>query len=409
MKILYLHQYFSTPAMAAGTRSYEMARRLVAAGNEVDMITSDQAPTRVGRGWRVSDEAGIRVHWTPVPYGNEMSSAGRIRAFLDFAVRASRRAAKVGGDVVFATSTPLTVAIPAVRASTRLGVPMVFEVRDLWPAVPIAIGAIRGAPAIWATRRLERYAYDHAAHVVALAPGMREHICALGYPRDKVSVIPNGADLDVFADPRHQLRASELRAAMPWLGKRRLVLYAGTFGLVNGVDYLARLAAKVAVLDPEVRFVAIGRGRFLEAVKETAAALGVRDRNLFFFDSMPKHEVAAWLAAADMSLALFTGPEIVWRDAVQNKFFDALAAGKPVANNFRGWQAIVAEEAGAGLVLDPVDLDGAARKLVNHLGDAEWMSSAAATASQLGKTRFNRDKLANQLLDRLNAVVEHAK
>jgi glycosyltransferase involved in cell wall biosynthesis len=124
---------------------------------------------------------------------------------------------------------------------------------------------------------------------------------------------------------------------------------------------------------------------------------------------MPTHEVAAWLAAADMSLALFTGPEIVWRDAVQNKFFDALAAGKPVANNFRGWQAIVAEEAGAGLVLDPVDLDGAARKLVNHLGDTGWMSSAAAAARQLGTTRFDRDKLANQLLERLNAVVEHAE
>jgi glycosyltransferase involved in cell wall biosynthesis len=406
MRILYLHQYFATPAMAGGTRSFEMARRLVAAGHEVNLITSDQVPAPGSRGWRVSDEAGIRVHWTPVPYGNELGYAGRIRAFLSFAVKAAQRAVEVGGDVVFATSTPLTIALPAVRASRRLGVPMVFEVRDLWPAVPIAIGALRGAPAIWAAKRLERYAYDHAAHVVALAPGMRDHICALGYPRDRVSVIPNGADLDVFSGSPDQ--RGPLRDAHAWLGDRPLVLFAGTFGLVNGVDYLARLAARVATLDPEVRFVAIGKGRFLEPVKALAGDLGVRNRNLFFLDSMPKNELAVWLSAADMALALFTGPEIVWRDAVQNKFFDALAAGKPVANNFRGWQAIVAEEAGAGLILDPVDVDAAAHKLVDHLRDARWMASAAAAACRLGRGQFDRNTLAGQLLARLESVVEAA-
>jgi glycosyltransferase involved in cell wall biosynthesis len=403
MRILYLHQYFATPATAGGTRSYEMARRLVAAGHEVNLITSDQSPAPGAPDWRVTDEAGIRVHWTPVPYGNEMGYAARVRAFLSFALRAARRAVEVGGDVVFATSTPLTIALPAVRAARRLGVPMVFEVRDLWPAVPIAIGALKGAPVVWAAKRLERYAYDRAAHVVALAPGMREHICALGLPPDKVSVIPNGADLDVFAATPAETAA--LRAAHPWLGDRPLVLFAGTFGLVNGVDYLARLAASVARLDPEVRFVAIGKGRCHEPLKVLAVELGVLDRSLFLPGSMPKHEVAAWLAAADMSLALFTGPEIVWRDAVQNKFFDALAAGKPVANNFRGWQAIVAEEAGAGLILDPKDVDAAARDLVGRLRDPAWMASAAAAARRLGRERFDRDRLAAQLLARLEAVV----
>jgi glycosyltransferase involved in cell wall biosynthesis len=105
-----------------------------------------------------------------------------------------------------------------------------------------------------------------------------------------------------------------------------------------------------------------------------------------------------------MSIALFTGPEIVWRDAVQNKFFDALAAGKPVANNFRGWQAIVAEEAGAGLILDPRDVDAAARQLVARLRDPAWMAAASAAARRLGRERFDRDRLAAELLARLEAV-----
>lgn len=406
MRILYLHQYFATPAMAGGTRSYEMARRWVRAGHTVDLITSDQSAGAGARGWRVSREDGIRVHWTPVPYSNHMGYLERMRAFVAFATRAGRRAAEVGGDLVFATSTPLTIALPAVYAARRLRVPMVFEVRDLWPAVPIAIGAIRNPAAVGAARWLERFAYDHSAHIVALAPGMREDILRLGYAPERVSVVPNGADLEFFTRPEDEVR--KLRASREWLGERPMVLFAGTFGRVNGVDYLARLAAEYARLDPETRFVGIGDGRELEPVRALAAALGVLDRNLFLLGPLPKREVATWLAAADLSLALFTGPSIVWRDAVQNKFFDALAAGKPVANNFRGWQALVAEEAGAGVVLDAADCAVAARQLHERMQDRRWMASAARAASRLAQERFDRDRLATQLLERLETVAAGA-
>lgn len=142
MKILYLHQYFTTPSMAGGTRSYEMARRLVAWGHEVHMITTDREGIfDPKQKWYETDEAGIHVHWTPIPYSNKMSYGQRIKAFFAFSWRAARKAAKIGGDVVFATSTPLTIAIPGVYASKRLKIPMVFEVRDLWPELPIAIGS----------------------------------------------------------------------------------------------------------------------------------------------------------------------------------------------------------------------------------------------------------------------------
>src|SRR5205823_13311940 len=142
MRIVYLHQYFVTPQMAGGSRSYEMARRLVAAGHDVHMVTSDRDAADAHAPWRHSVEAGIHVHWTPIAYDNRMSYGERMRAFLRFAWRAARKAVALRGDVVFATSTPLTIAIPAVYAARRLRVPMVFEVRDLWPEVPIAIGAI---------------------------------------------------------------------------------------------------------------------------------------------------------------------------------------------------------------------------------------------------------------------------
>ena len=257
MRIIYLHQYFNTPAMSGGTRSYEMARRLVSLGHEVEMVTSWRQPTRESD-WYVTHEAGINIHWMPVSYANSMRYADRMKAFSRFALRASRKAATLGGDVIFATSTPLTIALPAVYAARRSGIPMVFEVRDLWPELPIAMGALRDPLSRWAARRLERFAYRNAARIVALSPGMAEGVCRTGYPADRVTIIPNCADLEPFA-PNPE-RARKFRKAHPELGAGPIILYAGTLGRINGVDYMAHLAASVKETLPDARFVIIGRG-----------------------------------------------------------------------------------------------------------------------------------------------------
>lgn len=402
MRIVYLHQYFLTPEMPGGTRSYEMARRLVAAGHEVHMITSDQRPSS-GGAWRETDEAGIRVHWARVPYDNKMSFGRRLVAFARFAWMASRRAAALRGDVIFATSTPLTIAIPALVASSIRRVPFVFEVRDLWPDVPIALGAIRNPVAVRLARWLEALAYRRASHVVALAPGMRDDIIAKGIPAAKVSVIPNGCDLDVFGQGGD---ARAVRDTHSWLGERRLVLFAGTIGLVNGVAYLVDVAREVKALDAGIRFALLGAGRERESVRDLAERAGVLGVNLFMHDPVPKRRLADWLAAADMAVALFTGPRVVWKDAVQNKFFDALAAGKPIANNFDGWQSRIAAEAGVGLILDPKDAGAAARQLVHALNDAKWLAEVPARARRLAEGEFSRDRLAAQLGQILEAAAK---
>jgi len=401
MRVVYLHQYFNTPSMAGGTRSYEMARRLVAAGHEVDLVTTWREPG-ARRDWFTTEEAGIRVHWLPVPYSNSMSYRERILAFLRFAMESARKAASLGGDVVFATSTPLTIALPGIYAAWRGRIPLVFEVRDMWPAVPIAIGAIRNPLLVWAARSLERFTYRYSKHVVALAPGMADDIAASGVPREKLTVIPNGCDLDVFA-ARPAIRSP--REEHGWLGGRRLVLYAGALGRANGVGYLVRLAQEVGRLDGEVRFVVIGEGAEKDAIRESARTAGLLDRTFFMLDAMPKRELVGWLHAADVITALFTGPRVIWKDAVQNKFFDALAAGKPIANNFDGWQSRVARDAGVGLILDPQDLAAAARQLVDALRDEPWLRAVPERARGLAQSQFERGLLASRLERVLVAAV----
>jgi glycosyltransferase involved in cell wall biosynthesis len=330
----------------------------------------------------------------------------RVRAFLTFAWRAARKAAELRGDIIFATSTPLTIAIPAVYAARRSRVPMVFEVRDLWPAVPIAIGAIRNPVTRTAAKWLERFAYRNASRIVALAPGMRDEIVATGYPAEHVAVIPNGCDLDTFVDEGsgHGLRRHHV-----WLGNRPLLVFTGTFGLVNGMDYLVRLAQAIDRIDSEVRVVAVGTGREFDRTRQLAQDARVLNKNLFLRGQLPRRETAAWTLAADMTLALFTGPDVVWRDAVQNKFFDSLAAGRPVANNFAGWQSRVAVEAGAGLILSATDVEAAARDVVSVIRDRRWLEQAGQAARNLAVRRFNRDLLAADLTRLLDDALSHGR
>jgi glycosyltransferase involved in cell wall biosynthesis len=120
---------------------------------------------------------------------------------------------------------------------------------------------------------------------------------------------------------------------------------------------------------------------------------------------MPKTEVSRWLSASTITTALFTGPRVIWKDATQNKFFDSLAAGKPVANNFDGWQCQIAEKEQVGIVLSATNLKEAAAVLVGKISDSVWMENAAIRARQLASTRFSMDAHAVELEKVLERVV----
>ncbi len=393
MRILYLHQYFNLPSDPGGTRSYEMARRLVAAGHKVYMITSDRRGRFKKKGWHVTCEDGIEVHWLYVPYSNKMSYSERIKAFLRFAVGASIRAATIPADVVFATSTPLTIAIPGIFASKVQRIPMVFEVRDLWPEVPIAVGALKG-PMIPLARWLERVAYFNSARIVALSPGMKDGVVDTGYPADKVGVIPNSCDVELFGVSSEV--GNRFRRTHEWLLDRPLVLYAGTLGFINGVSWLAELAAQVKKIASDVRFLVVGDGVEREKVKSTARDLGVYDSNFFMIEPVPKREMPMVFSGSTMIVSLFIDLPQMWANSA-NKFFDALAAAKPIAINYLGWQAELLQKSECGLVLPVNDISTSARRLVKFLNNLVLVKRASLIARNLAQIRFTRDDLAKKL------------
>lgn len=408
MKILYIHQYFETPSTAGGTRSYEMARRLVAMGHEVDLITSDRTAA-AGAAARTTIVAGIRVHWIPVAYSNKMGFLRRMMSFIIFALRASLAGIRLRSDLIYATSTPLTVCIPAVAVRWFRGTRIVFEVRDLWPAVPIAMGILRGRISIGLARWLERFAYGHSARVVALAPGMREGVISTGYDERRVHVIPNGADLDVFGAPNDQHNNSEFSpdSTLAFGGKEQLIVYAGTLGLANGAAYIVRLAHAIMIAAPDCRihFAVIGEGKERAAIEALAQELGVHGERVRFLGSMPKVQVALWLQRSSATIMTYDGPSIVYRDSVSNKFFDSLAAGRLVLANFIGFSTAIAAREGAGMILSRNDLHAAASAIISLFCNPDRMRQMNQRAMQVGITLFHRDELAKDL----NRVLVDAK
>jgi len=390
--------------MSGGTRSFEMARRLVASGHEVHIITSDRSSTFTRR-WYRTNEHGIQVHWLPVPYKNAMPYPDRIRAFLRYAVNAGLYAGQFEADLVFATSTPLTIALPAIYLAKRRNIPMVFEVRDLWPEIPIAVGAIKG-PLILPAQWLERIAYRNSANIIALSPGMKDGIVRTGYVSGRVHVIPNSADIDMFAVP--EAEGISFRKKYDWLQERPLAVYAGTLGRINGVEYLVKLAKKVQFIDPNIRFLVVGNGREKQKVMTLAKKLKVFEKIFFMIPSLPKKEMPKILSAANLAISLFINLPEMWANSA-NKFFDGLASGTAIAINYHGWQAKLLRETGAGIILDSMNIDLAASQLTAFIRNAQKLKDAGKAARRLATEQFSRDILAKRLEKILSATVSAAK
>lgn len=399
MRIVYIHQYFKTPESSGGTRSFEMARRIAAKGHEVHIVTS-------------TDEVNLKtpecienftVHWLPVAYSQTMSNGERVKAFTLFALRSSAIARRLKGDVVFATSTPLTVMIPGILATIFRKSPMVFEVRDLWPDVPIALGALSHPLPRFVAKAMEMIAYRYSKQIVALSPDMKSGIVGKGIASEKVTVIPNASDNDLFEV--EAVKGQEFRNQLHWLGDRKLVLYCGTLGKVNDVSYIAKLAAEIRKEDDSIRFLIVGSGNDEDRVRETAISLGVYEKNFFMMPPVPKSEVPAILSAADFSMSTVAPiPELYANSA--NKVFDTFASGTPLAINHKGWLADLLEEHQAGVVLDPDDVRAAADLFLKVLKDPERLNLFEKNSKGLAKNHFDRQRLAEQLIEVLEEAAD---
>ena len=392
MNILYIHQYFVTPDEPGGTRSYWIAKELVKRGHHVTMITSANINHTPGR----VDLNGIDVVYVKNPaYSNYMSALKKVWSFVAFIRNAIKAASKEKNvDIVYATSTPLTIGAVALWLKKRKKWRYVFEVRDLWPEFPIEIGAIKNKLVIKFLRKFEKRIYDKAEHVVALSPGMKEGVIKAGTPEEKVSMIPNMAKPDKFFPHEPNLEIAKQYGID--LTKFN-VIHFGSMGRANGLQYIIEAAKCLRYEgDEDVRFIFMGSGATEPIIKKLSEDYGLS--NVIFLGSHKMDVVSEVVNCCDASITTFLNLPILKTNS-PNKLFDSLSAGKPIIVNSAGWTKDMVEQEHCGFYADPTRPEELANKLLQYKEDKVLLKIWGDNARRLSVEVYDKDILSGKVAD----------
>lgn len=395
MHILYFHQHFSTPCGATGIRSYEMARRLLHHGHRVTMVCGSYGGGKTGLscpfsgGVRRGNVDGIAVIEFDLSYSNRDGFLKRSATFLKYAWGSLKIALTEPYDIAFATTTPLTAGIPAIAARWLRRKTFVFEVRDLWPELPKAMGVITNPLILGAMSALEWASYRSAERCVALAPGISQGIARRGVKAQAITMIPNGCDIEVFRSSPSPWRPEGVQE------DDLLAIFTGTHGIANGLDAVLDAAGVLQQRGrTDIKLALVGDGRLKNTLQERAEREGLQ--NVVFHPPVDKQHLSGLMAAADLGIQVLANVPAFYYGTSPNKFFDYIAAGLPVLNNYPGWLAEMIEARGCGFVVPPDDPAAFADALERAADNRIALRAMGKRAADFAKQEFQRQRLADR-------------
>jgi len=394
MKILYIHQYFKTPNEPGGTRSYWISKKLIEYGHQVVVLTSSSTiDSKIVR--KVID--GIEVVYFKVDYNQSMSFFERLWSFIRFMMYSTLYAFKLKKvDLVIATSTPLTVGFPALVLKYFKNIPYLFEVRDLWPEVPIQMGGLKNPILKNLSIFFEKTIYWHAKHIICLSPGMVNGVIKYTTTH-KVSMIPNMAKVDKFW-PREKNEQM-----MEYLGLSKnsfKVIHFGSLGIANDGMSIIHAAEKL-LKDSSVQFVFIGGGSTEEELKYYCHSK--RLNNVFFLGKYSMNETSEIVNFCDVSIVSFKNLPILYTNS-PNKFFDSLSAGKPIIVNSAGWTKDLVIDTNCGYFVNP-DRPDELVTIINKLkNDPTLCISMGNNARKLAEEKYDKNILCCQYIEVIKKI-----
>ena len=336
---------------------------------------------------------GVTVYRCHVSESYNRSFLGRFWAYLSFLFSA----AVVGllrvprPDVIVASSPPLTVAGTMWVLSACFGSPAVFEVRDLWPESAVDTGVLTSRPLIWLSYRLEELAYRRSVWLNALTPAFVERLAAKKHvPRRRISMIPNGADLDLLQPGP---RDNAVRRRLGLEGKF-VVSYFGAHGRANRLGQLLD-AAEVLRDDADVRILLVGDGMEKPALKAEARRRGLH--NVLFADPVPKRHVGDYINASDVCAAVLMKND-TFKTVYPNKIFDYMSCKRPILLAIDGAARELIERAGAGVYVEPENPEALARCVLEMKGRPDVLKRMGESGYRYVREHFSRRRLAETYL-----------
>lgn len=351
MRITVLSQWYAPEPDA---KSHILAKDLASRGHTVTAITGfpnyPQGKLYPGysirwRQWEVRDN--VRILRVPLYPDHTRSAVKRIANYGSFALSASILGLAMAGpaDIVWVYHPPLTTGLPALAIHSVYRVPFVYEIQDMWPETLAATGMASSKRVLGMAGSLARCIYRHASAVTVISPGFKRNLIEKGVPTDKIHIISNWADEDVY----HPCERDEALARQVGLDGHFNVVYAGNLGAAQALGNVISAAALLKDL-ADVQFIFIGDGVEEERLKNAAAAAGLT--NMRFLGRMQPQQMPAYYALADVVL-VHLKDDPLFEITIPSKTIAYLASGRPILAAVKGDAAEVVQAAGAGVTCPP--------------------------------------------------------
>jgi colanic acid biosynthesis glycosyl transferase WcaI len=380
MKILYISQYFPPEMGAPAARVVELSRHWAAAGHEVTVLTgfpnhpTGIVPSEYRNKFRrlvVREQTdGINVvrSWL-LPFPNRKAYE-RMLNYSSFCISAATTGLFVSKpDVVIATSPQLLVGLSGWWVAHWKRVPFVFEVRDLWPESLAAVGLGDANSLLHrALANIAGFLYRHSHQIVVVTPAFQDYLEQhWQVPREKISVIENGVETQLFA-PQAE---TGLRTKLGADGKF-VVSYIGTMGMAHGLETILEAAAHLRRSNPEIVFLVVGEGGEKQRIVNRARELGLN--NLRFVEQQPREKIPAYICASDVCLVLLKKTNL-FKTVIPTKMLEFMSCARPVILGIDGQARSILEEARGGVAIEPENSD-ALVKAIRYLAANPEMAGA---------------------------------
>lgn len=403
MRVLYFHQYFTTPEIGGSIRSYEFAQALIRKGHRVTMVCGGDKGAfdlpRISRNFSRGCIDGIEVIQIQVNTQNKDSLLKRGIDFIRYGLLGIKIAFKEDYDLLYATSTPLTAGIPGIFAKwfSCNKFKFVFEVRDLWPELPKALG-MRNPLVLGGMSFLEKKSYQKSDACIGLSPGICTGIKKRAPKGHPVTMIPNGSDTGIF------MRDTADKADIEGVEKEDIVaIFPGAHGVANGLDAVLDMA-KVLIKRgiKNIKIVLVGDGKLKPHLLARADKENIA--NCIFLDKVSKPGLNRIMNRADIGLMVLKNIPAFYYGTSPNKFFDYISASLPVVNNYPGWLADLITEYRCGLTVPPDDPEAFANAITVLANDSKKRSEMGRNSRKLAEQKFARKMLAEKLTAFLEEV-----
>jgi glycosyltransferase involved in cell wall biosynthesis len=407
--ILIVHQYFLGKNDAGGSRWNQFAKYWAEQGHKVTILAGmvhyavgKKQPKYKGKFIvREKESKGVDVLRCHVSESYNKSFIGRFWAYISFTFSTiwagMFKADKC--DVIICTSPPLTVGLTGWILSRLKKTPMVFEVRDLWPESAIDTGVLTNKWLIKLSYWLERKSYSSSSWINVLTPAFKEKLInEKRISSDKISMIPNGADLDIFKPGPINNWVREKHN----LGDNFVVTYVGAHGRANHLIQLLHAAKILKEKDPDVKIMLVGDGMEKPILKEKAQEWNMD--NVIFIDSVPKDVIVDYVAASNVCTAVLKKVD-TFKTVYPNKVFDYMSAKRPVILAIDGVARKLVEDARAGIYVEPENAEYFVEAVLHLKKDPELCNQLGRNGLDFVKNHFNRQELAQDYLRVLNDII----